>query len=540
MKPLFVSLGWLFVALGLAGSLGGAEVEAAARLRERLDSGVLTFGGDEEGGAPYVLIDPIDPTRRIGFEVELADALVAELSKLCGRPIRAQFVQYDWGALVPGLDKHDFDVILNGFEVNAHDQGHVLLSRPYYKFAQQLVVRADEAQIDTLADCVQRPVATLAGSASERLLQRAGIRTIVGFEGQVEPYLDLEIGRVDAVVLDEPIYLYYAAPNPKLRAQGAPLDPSAYAIGLRLNDTVLAGALNEALSQLMQSGRLRDIYRKWHLWNAAQSQLAQGEQRVAELHGLGFDDQGKIVDEQTLPRVESVDRAFIAASAEQWTFDRYAPELLRASLMTVVLTLCSMALAVSWGLLVAVCRLYAPLPLRYIALGYVEFFRGVPLLLVLSFIYFGVAPKIDDWLAASGLNWHMSAVWCAIVGFGLTYAAYESEIYRSAIESVPRGQWEAGRALGMPEPLVFRRIVLPQAMRTALGPMTNDFVALFKDTSLVSVIAVRELTKEYLVLARSSYKFVELGLLTAALYLIMSVPLGYLSRSLERRWGPKR
>jgi polar amino acid transport system substrate-binding protein len=89
----------------------------------------------------------------------------------------------------------------------------------------------------------------------------------------------------------------------------------------------------------------------------------------------------------------------------------------------------------------------------------------------------------------------------------------------------------------MRDRLAFRRIIFPQALRTALGPMTNDFVALFKDTSLVSVIAVRELTKEYLILSRSSLKFVELGLLTAALYLAMSIPLGYLSRWLERRWG---
>jgi polar amino acid transport system substrate-binding protein len=92
----------------------------------------------------------------------------------------------------------------------------------------------------------------------------------------------------------------------------------------------------------------------------------------------------------------------------------------------------------------------------------------------------------------------------------------------------------------MPDDLAFRRIIFPQALRTALGPMTNDFVALFKDTSLVSVIAVQELTKEYLILSRSSLKFVELGLITAGLYLAMSVPLGYLSRWLERRWSPRR
>jgi polar amino acid transport system substrate-binding protein len=152
------------------------------------------------------------------------------------------------------------------------------------------------------------------------------------------------------------------------------------------------------------------------------------------------------------------------------------------------------------------------------------------LLLLLFFLYFG--------LSHYGLS--MDATTTAIVGFGLNYGAYEAEVYRSAILSIAPGQWEAARALAMTETVAFRRIVFPQALRTALGPMTNDFVALFKDTSLVSVIAVRELTKEYLILSRSSLKFVELGLLTAGLYLAMSIPLGYLSRYLESRWGQGR
>ena len=125
----------------------------------------------------------------------------------------------------------------------------------------------------------------------------------------------------------------------------------------------------------------------------------------------------------------------------------------------------------------------------------------------------------------------------AVLAFGLNYAAYEAEIYRAGIGSIPVGQWEAAASLGMSRPLTFRRIVLPQAMRTILPPVTNDFVALFKDTSLVSVIGVVELTKQYQILSKSSQKYLEIGLATAALYLIMSVPLGYLARRLEQRWG---
>jgi polar amino acid transport system substrate-binding protein len=148
----------------------------------------------------------------------------------------------------------------------------------------------------------------------------------------------------------------------------------------------------------------------------------------------------------------------------------------------------------------------------------------------LLFLYYGL-PQV-------GVN--LLAMQTAVLGFGLNYAAYEAEIQRSAILAVPRGQWEAGLALGMSPAMTFRRIVLPQAVRIALGPTTNDFVAMFKDTSLVSVIAVVELTKQYYILAKSSNMYIELGLLTAAMYLAMSVPLGYLSRWLEKRWGAGR
>src|SRR5205807_7659232 len=99
------------------------------------------------------------------------------------------------------------------------------------------------------------------------------------------------------------------------------------------------------------------------------------------------------------------------------------------------------------------------------------------------------------------------------------------------------GQWEAAASLGMPATLTFRRIIFPQALRSILPPSTSDLVALFKDTSIVSTIGLVELNKEFLILSRNSLQFVEIGLITAALYLVMSVPLGYLSRQLEQRWG---
>ena len=498
-------------------------------LKPRFRDRPLLWGGDAEGGAPFQLRDPADPERVIGYEVELADALTEVLTRMLGVAVKPQFVQYEWGSLPLGLEKPDFDIILSGYEITPENQAKVAFTRPYYIYTQQLVVRRDEAAIQTVEDCRDRPVGTLSGSAANRLLQEVPVTTIVSFDGQVEPYLDLELGRLDAVLLDLPIATYYAGPNPKLKFIGLPIGRGAYGIAVRPGDRELRDALDAALSELMISGRMQQIYRRWHLWNTDQAELAKGPRKAEELVGLGFQADGTPLSNDAPPPVDAVNVNMIAAAAKQWTFDQYAPLLLKAAGTTVFITVCSMALAMLIGLCVALCRLYGRGPMPLAALVYVELFRGIPLLLLLFFLYFGL----------SSYGFGLPAIYTAIIGFGLNYAAYEAEIYRSSIQAVSIGQWEAGRALGMSEALTFRRIIFPQAIRTALGPMTNDFVALFKDTSLVSVIAVRELTKEYLILSRSSLKFVELGLLTAALYLLMSVPLGYLSRYLEKRWGAK-
>ena len=124
----------------------------------------------------------------------------------------------------------------------------------------------------------------------------------------------------------------------------------------------------------------------------------------------------------------------------------------------------------------------------------------------------------------------------ALLGLALNYAAYESEIYRGALEAVSRGQLEAARTLGLSELQVLRFIRGPQAFRLALAPMTNDFVALLKDSSLVSVLTVMELTKQTQIFATNLGSWVIPGILCAGLYLAMSLPLAACARRLERRW----
>jgi polar amino acid transport system substrate-binding protein len=468
-----------------------ADPERRARVQKQL-GGVLRWGADAAGGAPFVMGDPKQPDRVIGFEVELAEALAKRLG------VTAQFVQFDWIHLIPGLDQRAFDVALNGLEVTPDRVAQVRLTRPYYVFQQQLVVRKEDPRIQTLDDCKGLLVGTLTGSAAETFMTRFGGIDIKGYDGQVEPFMDLERGRVDAVLVDWPIALYYGKPSPALRFVDSPSDKSYYAAALRKEDADLQAELDLALADITASGELRRIYERWHMWNDLQTELS-------------------------MP-ISAIDIANLTRGAERLEPAGYLPLLFSGAAMTIFLSLTSFAVAMLIGLIICAARLYGPLPLRLVALGYIEFFRGIPLFLLLFFLYFGLG---------------IPAMATAILGFGLNYAAYEAEIYRSSILGVPGGQWDAAAALGMPRPLTFRKVIFPQAIRTALAPMTNDFVALFKDTSVVSVIAVRELTKEYQILATSNPSiatYIELGAVTAALYLLMSIPLGHLSRRLETRW----
>jgi polar amino acid transport system substrate-binding protein len=200
--------------------------------------------------------------------------------------------------------------------------------------------------------------------------------------------------------------------------------------------------------------------------------------------------------------------------------------------MTVFLSVVSMPLAVVIGLAVALGRLYGPALLRLPLAVYVEVIRGTPLLLQLLFLHYGLIPLLG---LPEGLRDYAPVV-TAVTGLALNYAAYEAEIYRAGLLAIPVGQTEAALALGLTRRQAIWHIVVPQAVRLVIPPVTNDFINLFKDTAVCSVIAVEELSKRYNIAVNNAPRaFAELALVTAALYLAMSYPLSLLTRRLERR-----
>jgi His/Glu/Gln/Arg/opine family amino acid ABC transporter permease subunit len=217
--------------------------------------------------------------------------------------------------------------------------------------------------------------------------------------------------------------------------------------------------------------------------------------------------------------------------------------LLKGLGVTVFVTVTAFAMAAALGLLLAVCVLSRSLLLRQGARFYIEIMRGVPILVLLFYVAFVATPAlVAGWNALAeplGLaalrTRDVSLMWRAILALTLGYAAFIAEVFRAGIQSVDPGQVEAAKALGLGPWQRFRLVVLPQAVRTILPPLGNDFIAMIKDSALVSVLGVADVTQLGKVYAAGSFRFFETYNVVAFLYLTMTVGLSLALRALERR-----
>ena len=477
---------------------------AAAPVRAQ-NRPVLRWGGDAEGGEPFVYADPNDTARVIGFEVDIADLL----AKGIGRT--PQFQQVAFTSLDASAQRGDFDIGLSGIEDLPARRARLALTVPYYRFRELLTVRqGDAARFRTLADLRGRRVGTLGATLAYDLLVAAqaehGIVPVT-YDDDVHPYQDLALGRLDAVLLDRVLAERGVAHDASLINQPQPIATGHYVGILAASNTALRDQLDGVLKQAMRDGTLEALFRRWKLWNDDQPEL------YASVLG------SEPAPPSAAPRSN--------ADLSPWQATRrYFPALLRAAGITLLLSCVSMAVAVAIGAVIASGRVYGPRFVRIALTAYVEIVRGTPLLLQLFVIYFGLAAVVQ-----------LPAFLAALVALALNYAAYESEIYRSALEAVPTGQLEAARTLGLSDRQTLFLVRGPQAFKYALAPMTNDFVALLKDSSLVSVITVVELTKETSIFASNIGSWVLPGALCAALYLALSLPLAHLARRIERGWS---
>jgi polar amino acid transport system substrate-binding protein len=466
-------------------------------------SGRFAFGADEEGGAPYFFSRD---GHRVGFEAELMEKIGRVLK------VEPEFRQVQWEYLLPGLKRGEVDAVVNGYELTAARSRDYLPTRPYYVYQLQLMARSDGA-VRSWADFDQpRPgggpwkvvvMGMSAAHAYAEQFQGSNLRIYIS-DGATNAMMAVRNGQYDATLQDLPAARYYIK-RPEFKDDLALVGPCLgcgyYVIYTRKSDPLLNGAIDRAIGQLIDSGELRTIYEKYDIWNDTQ----------------------ELLKAQVLPTAQPP-----APGRPAFDLDllvRFGPSLLLAALTTIVLSFTAMPLAMTIGLFVAIGRVYGPRSLSKLLGTYVEVVRGTPLILQLYLLFY-VLPELGITLTP----------WVAgVAGLAINYSAYEAEIWRAGLQAISKGQMEAALALGMSRTLAIRRVIVPQAVRIVIPPVTSDFIAMFKDTSVCSVIMLTELTKQYSILFNSQGGVVEFGLATAALYMAMSLPLSWFSRWVERR-----
>jgi polar amino acid transport system substrate-binding protein len=251
-----------------------ARATARTALRGLLKNGVLQWGADDTGGAPYVFPDPKHPSTLIGFEVDIANEFARRLH------VKQQMVQTSWDNLPAAILHKRFDMIMNGLEITPDRQKVLLFSRPYYVYTEQVVVQKGNTTIHGFNDLPGKTVGTGTGYKSDDIMQAWNKAhpdkkiNIKEYDTDL-PFADLDAGRLDAVFIDLPIAAYYALPpiDDKLKLAGPPVDPGYYGIAFTPNNTALASAINGAIAAMARDGTLGRIYRKWNLMNTAQAKI---------------------------------------------------------------------------------------------------------------------------------------------------------------------------------------------------------------------------------------------------------------------------
>jgi L-cystine transport system substrate-binding protein/L-cystine transport system permease protein len=474
-------LAMLLVAAVLIGSCGSKPGTVG-----QLSSGVLRVG-TEGVYAPFSYHDPATG-QLTGYDVDVARAVGDKLG------VKVEFVETPWDSIFAALQANRFDVIANEVTITPERRSNYDLSEPYSVGEGVIVTRTTDTSIRSLTDLKGKVAAEQMTSNWAQLARDAGA-TVEPVEGFTQAIKLLNQGRVDAVLNDSIAdYAYLARTNDtsiKIAAHAG--QKSEQALAARKGSGLLPD-LNRALDELRSDGTLAAISQK-HL-KANVSSAAQAGQEQSPRHSAS-----KLIAENLWPLAKA------------------------AITKTIPLTIISFAIGVVLALLVALARVSSNIVLHSVARFYISVIRGTPLLVQLFIVFFALPEfgvRIDPFPAA-------------IIAFSLNVGGYAAEIIRSAILSVPKGQWEAAQTIGMNYATSLRRIILPQATRVAVPPLSNTLISLVKDTSLASTILVTELLRTAQVAAAPTFEFFALYGTAAMYYWIICLVLSFAQTRIEHR-----
>ncbi|CAM3419599.1 ABC transporter substrate-binding protein/permease [Tsukamurella hominis] len=460
-----------------------AMIVVAAPLPAQADplpppNGVLRVGTE---GVYQVYSYHDDAGKLTGYDVEMITAIAEKIGR------RIEFVETPWDSMMAGLEAGRFDLVANQVTASPERAAKYDLSDTYLQTGGSVLVRKGDTSVRSLADIRGKTAAQSITSSWSGVAEKAGAR-IEAVNSFTDAVNVLAQGRVDVVVNDTGVVRNYLTVTP-----GAPVEIAAETPDKA--DSVFAARKNSGL-------------------------IAEINRGLAEIRADG-----------TAQRIS--DRFFGVGAQEQrgsstWDMVRrnLVPMLEATVTKTIPLTAISFVIGLAIALGVALARMSKRRGVSGLARAYISIIRGTPLLVQLVIIFYGLplaGVVFDPFLAA-------------VIAFSLNVGGYAAEIIRAAIGAVPRGQWEAATTIGMDYRTSLRRIILPQAARTATPPLANTLVSLVKDTSLASAILVTELFRQAQIAAAPTYDFFIMYVVAACYYWVICQALSLVQSRLEDRF----
>ncbi|MBD1872039.1 ABC transporter permease subunit [Nodosilinea sp. FACHB-131] len=482
----------LALVLGLLIGLGAAQLASLGQ-----DTPAVWEVGTEPAFPPFEMKDEATGAF-IGFDIELMTAMAEAAGK------EVQFTSLPFDGLVPAIQGKSIDAAISGMTITADRALTVDFTRPYFEAGLAIAVRESDSEIKSFEDLTGKRIAVAIGTTGAAKASSVEGATVRQFDNAPLALQELINGNVDAVVNDLPVTLYAIneANLTGAKIVGELVTEEYYGIALPKGSALL-DEMNTALGTVIQDGTYAQIYRKWFL-----------------------------SDPPVLPTVAPALATSGTSSGFAW--GRLFKNLFKGAWITILLTAASFFFGLIGGSLVAFAMISPIKPLRWLCRIYVDFFRGTPMLVQLYMIYFGL-PALFQGL---GIDISFNQIFAAILALSLNVAAYLSEILRGGIQSIDRGQWEAGESLAMNPVETMRYVVFPQAFRRIVPPLGNEFITLIKDTSLASVIGFNELLRQGELIVASTYAAFQVYFGVALVYLIMTSLASIAFRRLETYLDP--
>lgn len=514
LRPLFCAI--LFLLCNLS----------TARAQDRLDSirkrGELIIATD----ATYPPFESREKEQLLGFDIEIGNEIGRELG------VKTRWLNLEWSGVLGSLESGKCDLVMAGVTITEErkKKGY-LFSRPYFLSGQTIARRKGDSRIQKGTDLKGYRVSVQMQTTGQFAAERMGVPKdrLAKFDALPDGLMDVRNKKSDALVADLPALRELLRKNfPEIELTGGLITEENVGVVAWRSSVTLTSAVNYALEKMMLDGRYAAIYNKW-IGEALTTRVIGGLDKARKAGSdvpEWLNNAGKTSSSD--PAKTSENRPD-SALAIRWDVIREAlPAMVRGAKITLKITLLTLLFGVPGGLLVALGRISRFPILRWLMVAYIEVVRGTPLLMQIYVIYFVLpALKIDFQPEAAG-----------VLALSLNAAAYIAEIFRAGIESIDSGQMEAARSLGMDYLGAMRWVILPQTFRRVLPPLTNEAIALLKDSSLVSVVAVAELMREGKEIATNSGSATTVYLAIAVIYLALTLPLTYLARRLELRWQP--